>query len=126
MILCIGPTPAAQRVMIFRAWTRDMVNRATTTLDGAAGKSINVAKVLKALGEQPCATGFLGGDRGEHLRGILLEQGVELDFVTVQARTRQCITLVDESDATHTELVEESRPVTADDYDRLMAIIRRR
>src|ERR1035441_7816486 len=65
MILCIGTTPAAQRVMAFRKLTIDAVNRAVTTLDGAAGKSVNVAKVLKALGEQPVATRALGGGRGD-------------------------------------------------------------
>jgi fructose-1-phosphate kinase PfkB-like protein len=59
MILCIGPTPAAQRVMIFPQLVLDAVNRAASTLEGAAGKSVNVAKVLKVLGEQPLATGFL-------------------------------------------------------------------
>ncbi|MGH7993442.1 MAG: 1-phosphofructokinase family hexose kinase, partial [Limisphaerales bacterium] len=124
-ILCLGTTPAIQRVMIFRKLTLDAVNRATTTLDGAAGKSVNVAKVLKALGEQPIATGFLGGDRGEFLQATLVEKGIESDFVTVSTRTRQCITVIDESAGTQTELVEESRPVATTDFDKLMAIIRR-
>jgi tagatose 6-phosphate kinase len=126
MILCIGTTPAAQRVMIFPKLTPDAVNRAVTTLDGPAGKSVNVAKVLKALGELPVATGFLGGDRGEFLRAELVEKGIELDFVTVSAETRQCITVIDESAGTHTELVEESHPVEPVDFDKLMAVIRRR
>lgn len=126
MILCIGTTPAAQRVMVFRRLTLDAVNRAGQTLDGAAGKSINVAKVLKALGEQPVATGFLGGDRGEGLRALLEARGIELDFVTVAARTRQCITLLDQSAGTQTELVEESQPAAAADYEELMRIIERR
>src|SRR5216117_310895 len=111
MILCIGPTPATQRVMIFRKLGVDAVNRAITTLDGAAGKSINVAKVLKVLGEKPLATGFMGGDRGQYLRSLLQSKGVEMDFVEVDARTRQCVTVIDESAGTQTELVEESRPV---------------
>src|SRR5438128_5929911 len=111
MILCIGTTPAAQRVMVFRSLVLDAVNRAATTLDGAAGKSINVAKVLKALGERPLATGFLGGDRGEELRRLLTSKGIEMDFITVSPQTRQCITVIDESAHTITELVEESRPV---------------
>jgi tagatose 6-phosphate kinase len=126
MILCIGTTPAAQRVMVFRQLTLDAVNRAVTTLDGAAGKSVNVAKVLKALGEHPVATGFLGGDRGEEVRAVLLAQGVELDFVQVAARTRQCITVFDRSAGTHTELVEEGQPVPAADYEKLMQIMQRR
>ena len=126
MILCIGTTPATQRVMAFRKLTLDAVNRAATTLDGIAGKSVNVAKVLKALGEQPVATGFLGGDRGEQVRADLEARGIELAFVKVAPRTRQCSTLLDTSAGMHTELVEESQPVAAADYDELMRVIRRR
>lgn len=125
-ILCVGTTPAVQRVMIFRKLTPDAVNRAVTTLDGAAGKAVNVAKVLKALGEHPVATGFLGGERGEFLRLTLAEKGIEADFVTVSVRTRQCVTVIDKSAGTHTELVEESRPVKPVDFDKLMTVIRRR
>jgi tagatose 6-phosphate kinase len=125
-ILCLGTTPAAQRVMIFRKLTPDAVNRATMTFDGAAGKSINVAKVLKALGAHPVATGFLGGVRGEFLRAAMAERGVEFDFVPVSVQTRQCITVVDESAGTHTELVEENRPVKPAEFTTFMAVIRRR
>jgi tagatose 6-phosphate kinase len=112
--------------MVFRKLTLDAVNRAMTTLDGAAGKSVNVAKVLQTLGEQPLATGFLGGDRGEHLRTLLAARGMDLDFVKVASRTRQCLTVIDESAGTHTELVEESQPVAPADYEKLINLIRRR
>ena len=126
MILCIGTTPAIQRVMIFRKLTLDAVNRAVTTLDGPSGKSVNVAKVLKTLGEHPVGTGFLGGNRGELLRLALAEKEVESDFVTVSTPTRQCITVIDDSAGTHTELVEESQPVKREDFEKLTAIIRLR
>lgn len=126
MILCLGPTPACQRVMIFRKLTLDAVNRAATTLDGAAGKSVNVAKVLKTLGERPVATGFLGGARGEQLRAILAAKGIEMDFATVAPQTRQCLTIIDESAGIQTELVEESRPVAVADYEALLGVVRQR
>ena len=126
MILCLGTTPAAQRVMIFRRFTLDAVNRAAVTLEGAAGKAINVAKVLKALGEHPVATGFLGGQRGEFLRAIIADKGIESDFVTVNAPTRQCATVIDETSGAHTELIEESRPVQPEDFKKFMVRIRRR
>jgi tagatose 6-phosphate kinase len=125
-ILCIGTTPAAQRVMVFRKLTSDAVNRAAMTLDGAAGKSVNVAKVLKTLGAEPIATGFLGGERGEFLRAIMAQKKIESAFVAVKAPTRQCITVIDESTGTHTELVEESRPVGPGDFKKFMAAIRQR
>jgi tagatose 6-phosphate kinase len=125
-ILCVGTTPAAQRVMIFRRLTPDAVNRAATTLDGVAGKAINVAKILKTLGAHPVATGFLGGQRGESLRAAMAQKKIESDFVTVKSPTRQCITVIDESAGTHTELVEESRPVTPADFKKFIAVVRRR
>lgn len=126
MILCVGTTPAVQRVMIFPRLALDSVNRAATTLDGVAGKSVNVAKVLHALGERACATGFLGGDRGQCVRAALAGRGIEQDFVTVATRTRQCVTVIDEASGTVTELVEESRPVEAAEWERLRTIIRQR
>lgn len=122
MILCIGTTPAAQRVMVFRRLTLDTVNRATTTLDGVAGKSVNVAKVLKTLGENPIALGFEGGTWGAALRSLLSALQIEHNFVRVAAPTRQCVTVIDEAAGTQTELVEESRPVTAEDYANLIGL----
>ena len=125
MILCIGTTPAVQRVMVFPRLTLDAVNRATLTLEGAAGKSVNVAKVLKAVWEEPVATGFLGGDRGEFLRSVLSAKRIAADFVPVAARTRQCITVIDQAARTQTELVEESQAVAPADYAALIAVVRR-
>ena len=124
MFLCIGATPAAQRVMVFERLAPDEVNRAAICLDGVAGKSINVAKVLHALGEAVVAMGFLGGDRGKEVSEALQARGIQLDFVPVEARTRQCITVIDKSTSAITELVEESRPIASADYERLFEIVR--
>jgi len=109
--------------MVFDSLHLDQVNRAATTLEGAAGKSVNVAKVLHALGAHPLATGFLGGDRGAFLQACLDQQGVPHQFVQVQTPTRQCVTLVDQSTGQITELVEESRSVQLSDCTSLMAIV---
>ncbi len=114
--------------MVFDRLHIDAVNRATTTLDGIAGKSINVVKVLKALGEEPVAVGFLGGARGAEIREELAKRWfVETEFIiNVKAPTRQCITVIDSSSGAITELVQESPPVTAEDFTQLMHVIERR
>lgn len=124
MILCVGATPAVQRVMVFSKLTLDSVNRASTTLDGAAGKAVNVAKVLKALGNESVVTGFLGGERGRYLRGILAAHGVNMDFIEVPAPTRQCLTILDQATGAVTELVEESKAVDPSEYGQLQQPIR--
>lgn len=123
-ILCLGPTPAAQRVMVFPKLTRNAVNRTAMALDTAAGKSVNVAKVLKALGGHPVALGFLGGGRGDFVRSQLAGRNIQMDFLPVTANTRECLTILDESDGACTELVEESHPVSAADYEKLEARVR--
>ena len=75
------------------------------------------------LGQQPFAVGLLGGDRGAEIRGTLAERGIQSEFVTVPARTRQCITLIDQANAAQTELVEEGRPVDEAAFETLRKII---
>jgi 1-phosphofructokinase family hexose kinase len=125
MILCIGPTPAHQRVMVFENLALDSVNRAVDTVDGIAGKSVNVAKILKALGEKPVAIGFVGGTRGEELKQALDRREIQCDFIRVPAETRQCITVLNRCDGTQTELVEESQRVPDRFYKSLLTNVKK-
>jgi len=101
----------------------DRVNRATQTIEGAAGKSVNVAKVLKILGETPLATGFSGGSRGAFVQRALENLGVATEFVQVAGETRECITVIDLLAGTQTELVEESPPADFKAFIELLGII---
>jgi tagatose 6-phosphate kinase len=121
MILCLGTTPTVQRTQVFERFSIDMVNRARSTEVTASGKSLNVARVLHTLGEQVVATGFLGGDTGRFIRQDLDRSGIAHDFVEVSPLTRTCTTIIDQSSGKVTELVEESRQVEADAWERLRA-----
>lgn len=123
MILCVGTTPALQRVLVLSGLTLGEVNRARLALEGASGKAINVAKVLRSLGDECLVTGFLGGLRGEAIERLLTDRGVPRHFLRVQEETRQCLTLVDEVAGTQTELVEESKPVTSADATELISFL---
>jgi tagatose 6-phosphate kinase len=116
MILCLGLTPVYQRSMTLERVMLDDVNRASQVHDYASGKSINVARVLHALGQDPLITGFIGGTRGTMLCRDLDAAGLRHDFITVAPETRQCITVIDRAAGTATELVEESAPVQDRDW----------
>lgn len=120
MILCLGLTPTVQRTMTFASLTLDAVNRTADVHEFASGKSTNVARVLHTLGEQPVALGVLGGPRGRFFRADLDRVEIEHDFVEVEAPTRLCITVIDQSTRTATELLEESRPITSTDHDTVL------
>jgi len=126
MIVCVGTTPVWQRSMVFERLTLDGVNRAASVNDYASGKSINVARVLHTLGREVTAVGFAGSGRGEAMLADLGRAGIASEFVDVPtAETRQCVTVIDRAAGTATELVEESKPVPADAWERLGAALDR-
>lgn len=120
MIICLGTTPAKQRTLTFSSFAIDAVNRATSVRESASGKVTNVARVLTTLGAPATATGFLGGEAGAFLQRDMDAAGMKHDFIVTSAETRTCTTLVDESNGTATELVEEAKPVERRDWDELL------
>ncbi len=119
MILCLGTTPTMQRTMLFDRVRIDGVNRATEVREYASGKSVNVAKVLKTLGNNALATGFVGGPRGGLITQHLNQAGAPHDFVIVDHNTRLCTTIIDRESGNVTELVEESGPVASENWQEL-------
>ncbi len=124
-ILTLGTTPAWQRTMVFERFTLDAVNRSSNVVDYASGKSINAARVLNALGERVIAASVAGGVRGRLMQDDLDRSGIRHDLQTVDAPTRQCITVIDRSTRTATELVEESLPMTPLEWEQFENRVRR-
>ncbi len=54
----------------------------------AGGKGIDVSRVVRNLGGTSVAMGFLGGFTGRSIEGMLLEEGLEIDFVRIAEETR--------------------------------------
>ena len=67
---------------------RGEVNLVRTTGLHAAGKGINVAKVLKDLGIDVTVGGFLGKDNQDGFQQLFSELGIANRFQVVQGRTR--------------------------------------
>jgi len=66
----------------------DVSNRIIKEFRYAGGKSIDVSKVLKNLGMDNVALGFVGGFPGRELEGRLLNEGILSDFIRVSGDTR--------------------------------------
>jgi tagatose 6-phosphate kinase len=124
MIICLGTTPAVQRTMMFDRIAIDGVNRTGDVAQYASGKSVNAGRVLHTLGLPVLCTGFVGGDSGQFLLNDLDDVGLDHHFVRVDRATRMCITLVDQSTGTATELIEESKAPAAVAYEQLKLTLR--
>jgi len=127
MHVCLGTTPALQRTMIFDRLAIDQVNRASRVFEHASGKSINVARVLHALGEKTIACVPLGGESGKIVRRDLRRSRLGHRCIAVTSATRTCITLIDKAGGTATELVEEAGAITSQEiaalFKALMALL---
>lgn len=126
MIQCVGLNPVFQRTLTIEHFHLNAVNRAKPeVLEGSAGKGINVARVLATLGKTPVTTGFLGGYTGERISHFLQQEALDADFVQTANATRTCTTILDPINKTHTELVEEGKPVSAQEVEQMYQVFER-
>ncbi|PLR75228.1 1-phosphofructokinase [Bacillus sp. V3-13] len=80
----------------------------------AGGKGLNVTRVVKLLGEDAVATGFIGGYSGQFIRSELKKMGVHDQFIEINEESRQCLAFVDNMD-NQTEILPEGPFVTAEE-----------
>lgn len=66
----------------------------------AGGKGINVAQVLRTLGEDVVVTGLAGGDTGTAIRTDLARRGLTDELVPTAAESRGTLAVVADGDAT--------------------------
>lgn len=77
------------------------LNRVTDTHFYPGGKGINVSRVLKNLGIESVALGFIGGFTGTFIKDSLKEAGITTEFMEHQAPTRLNVkvkTIADETE----------------------------
>lgn len=85
------------------------------------GKGINVARVLAELSDSVMATGFIGGETGNHIRQTLSKQGVSFDFVETAAPTRQNFGVEDLSGRPPTTFNARGGPITGLEWENILA-----
>lgn len=64
------------------------LNRTSHETKLPGGKGINVSRVLRSLGVESKATGFLGGFTGKYVEEFLNREGIYTGFVKVEGDTR--------------------------------------
>jgi 1-phosphofructokinase family hexose kinase len=100
------------RVALWPGMVVGGVNRATSVTVMAGGKSLNLARAVRALGGEVAAYGFLGGRAGEALRDVVVEHGIVDRHTQIAEETRICFVAVDPM-AGHTTMLNEPGPVVS-------------
>jgi 1-phosphofructokinase family hexose kinase len=76
------------------------------------GKGVNVARVLKTLGQPVIATGLAGGATGTRIVEQLTEVAVLSDFVRIREESRTNTAVIDPTNGEQTEINERGPAVT--------------
>lgn len=94
------------------------LNRMKRDLKHPGGKGINVSRVLKRLGADTTAMGFLGGFTGDFIEAALQKEGIPADFVRIRGgETRINIKL---KHGEETEINGGGPPITAEEANALV------
>lgn len=88
MIYTITFNPAVDLVIQVPNCQLGMLNRSKGEEYVAGGKGINMSILLKRLGIDNIATGFLGGFSGKYIEGFLESEGINPRFISVEGTTR--------------------------------------
>ena len=78
----------------------------------AGGKGVNIARMLKTLGEPVIATGFQGGPTGTQIVAQLAEESILQDFVRIREESRTNTQVVDPTTGEQTEINERGPAVS--------------
>jgi tagatose 6-phosphate kinase len=120
MITTVTTNVAIDKAYIVDNFSLNSVFRVKQVLAQAGGKGLNVARVVHNLGEEVIATGFIGGYNGRYIKEILMKEGIEGDFISIEGESRICINILDPVGKTQTELLEPGPEVSQADAQKLV------
>lgn len=123
MVATVSLNPAIDKYLRIAQWRRGEHLEAQEVITSAGGKAVNVAGVLRALGEEVELIGFFGGFTGDYILMQAAAEGIRADPVRIGALTRTAFVIVEE-DGNETEVVEPGGTVTAAEIAALRAKLR--
>lgn len=106
MIITITPNPAIDIAYFIDDFNIDNIHKVSRIFKTAGGKGLNVSKVLKSLGSDLIATGFLGGNAGNYIKDELDKREIKYNFIKTNGETRTTYTINDNKNSTTTEIRE--------------------
>ena len=117
MIYTVTFNPSLDYIVSVKDFRTGIVNRTTDEIIFPGGKGINVSMVLKNLGYDNTAMGFMAGFTGEAICSMLQKKGVTTDFITVEKGVSR-INVKLRSDE-ETEINGQGPEIEAKDIDKL-------
>lgn len=113
MILTVTMNPSVDISYPIQDFKLDDVNRVEKVLKTAGGKGLNVARVIRQLGEEVLATGVLGGTIGDYIIRELTKSDIRNDFLHINQESRNCISIL--HNGQQTEILESGPTLSVEE-----------
>lgn len=117
MIVTVTPNAAIDRSLVVPNVRLGRRHRAVEQTTLAGGKGVNVARILKALGQPVIATGFAGGAAGTRIVEQLTRESILNDFVRIEDESRTNTAVFDPTTGGQTEINERGPRVSEAELD---------
>ncbi len=117
MIYTLTLNPSLDYIIQLNSFEEGRVNISNSEHKLPGGKGINVSQVLKNLGHESVALGFLGGFTGDFIHDELLKQNIKCDFIKLEGDTRVNVKM--KSGNVETEINGNSPEISQDKKEEL-------
>ena len=122
MIYTLTLNPSLDYIIQMNSFVEGKVNISESEHKLPGGKGINVSQVLKNLGHESVALGFLGGFTGDFIHDELLKKNIKCNFVKLEGDTRVNVKM--KSGNVETEINGNSPMITQENKDELFSKLR--
>lgn len=112
MITSVSLNPCIDKRIEVEAFVRGGLNRVVNTASEPAGKGVNVAITVSALGEEPCLVGFMSPGESNLFEDLFCAQKIRWEFIQRSGAVRTNIKVMDRTRFEVTELNESGEPIT--------------
>jgi len=123
-IVCVALNPCWDRTLEVAGLEVGKHQRGRLLSLQAAGKAVNVARLLDALGTPSVLTGFVGADDRDRFAASFGKGSVRLELFEAEGRTRENVTLVDPERSVDTHVRDAGVPLGEEDLARLTKKLR--
>lgn len=117
MILTVTLNAAVDHTLVIDGLKAHDTNRIVEIQTDAGGKGINLSRIVRELGGETLATGFIGGEPGEYIVDRLNREGVPHRFVETKAPTRTNFN-IESGDGPPTTFNARGAEITASEFSR--------
>jgi 1-phosphofructokinase family hexose kinase len=124
MIITLCPNPSVDKILQVKNFHLGQVNKCTSGQSFPGGKGVHVAMALKELGNDSKIIGFFGGPTGEWIREECTKMGISCLGPNLIQWTRTCITMLTNSEANNTEILENGPKIDTKALDEFFGVTR--